>query len=83
MGFNKERVIAIVRLAVMLASSVAGGVGLAVDADALGTIVACGVALVAGVWAWWKNNNVTEGAQLAQDYLDGIKGAPGEGGGAR
>lgn len=73
MDFNKERVIAIVRLAVMLAANVAAGFGLAVDADSLATIVACGVALVAGTWSWWKNNNVTQGAQLAQDYLDGIK----------
>ena len=83
MGFNKERVIAIARLLVMLASTVAGGLGLAVDPDSLGTVVACGVALVAGVWAWWKNNNVTEGAQLAQDFLDGIKGSPIEGGDTR
>lgn len=73
MDFNKERVIAIVRLAVMLAANVSAGFGLAVDADSLATIVACGVALVAGAWSWWKNNNITEGAQLAQDYLDGIK----------
>lgn len=73
-GFTTQRVIAIVRLVVMLVSAVAGGVGLTVDPDALGTIAACGVALVAGVWAWWMNNNVTGAAQLAQDYLEGIRG---------
>lgn len=72
--FTTERVTAIARLVVMLVSSVLGGLGLAVDADSLATIVACGVALAAGVWSWWKNNNVTEAATLAQEYLDGIKG---------
>ena len=71
--FTTERVTAIARLVVMLVSAVLGGMGLAVDADSLATIVACGVALVAGVWSWWKNNNVTEAATLAQDYLNGIK----------
>lgn len=73
MDFTKERIIAIVRLAVMLAANIAAGFGLAIDSDSLATIAACAVALVAGIWSWWKNNNVTEGAQLAQDYLDGIK----------
>lgn len=74
MGFSKQRIVAIVRLLVMLASAVAGGFGLALDPDALGTVVACGVAFVAGVWSWWKNNNLTKAAQAAQEVLDGIKG---------
>lgn len=72
--FTRERIVAIVRLLVMLASAVAGGFGLAIDADSLATIVACGVALVAGVYAWWKNSNITEAATEAQHYLDSIKG---------
>ncbi len=73
-GWTSERVVAVVRLAVTLAASVAGGFCLTVDPDGLATIVACGVALVAGVWSWWKNNNVTKAAQDAQAYLDGIRG---------
>lgn len=72
--FNRERIVAIVRLLVMLASAVAGGFGLTVDPDGLGTVVACGVACIAGVYSWWKNANVTQAAQEAQRYLDGIKG---------
>lgn len=72
-GWGTERVTAIARLAVMLVASVAGGFGLAVDADGLYTVVACAIALAAGVWSWWKNNNVTAAAQTAQEYLDGIK----------
>lgn len=73
--FNRERIVAIVRLVVQLVSLVAGGFGLAIDPDGLGTIVACAVAFVAGVYSWWRNNNVTEAATEAQHYLDSIKGA--------
>lgn len=72
--WTAERISAIARLVVLLASAVAGGFGLTVDPDALGTIAACAVALVAGVWGWWKNNNLTKAAQDAQAYLDAIKG---------
>ena len=72
-GWNSERIMAVVRLMVMLASAVAGGFGLTVDPDGLGTIVACGVACAAGGYSWWKNANVTLAAQEAQRYLDGIK----------
>lgn len=72
--FTRERIVAIVRLLVMLVSAVAGGFGLVIDADGLATIVACGVALVAGVYSWYKNNNVTQAATEAQHYLDSIKG---------
>ena len=65
---------AIIRLVIMLVSAVAGGFGLTIDPDSLGTIVACGVALAAGVYSWWKNANVTEAATEAQRYLDSIKG---------
>lgn len=72
--FTRERIVAIVRLVIMLVSAVAGGFGLTIDPDSLGTIVACGVALAAGVYSWWKNANVTEAATEAQRYLDSIKG---------
>ena len=71
--WTTERVKAIARLAVMLVAAVAGGFGLTVDADALLTIVMCAVALVAGVYSWWKNANLTKAAQEAQEYLDTIK----------
>lgn len=72
--FTRERIVAIIRLVIMLVSAVAGGFGLTIDPDSLGTIVACGVALVAGVYSWWKNANVTKAAAEAQRYLDSIKG---------
>lgn len=72
--WTAERISAIARLVVLLASAVAGGFGLTLDPDSLGTIAACAVALVAGVYSWWRNNNVTEAATEAQHYLDSIKG---------
>lgn len=71
--WNSDRVIAVVRLLAMLAAAVAGGFGLTVDPDSLLTIAMCLIAGVAGVWSWWKNNNVTQAAQDAQAYLDSIK----------
>ena len=71
--FSRERIVAIVRLLVMLVSAVAGGFGLTIDPDALGTIAACAVALAAGVYGWWRNNNLTAAAQDAQAYLDAVK----------
>lgn len=70
---NAERIIAIVRLVVMLVSAVAGGFGLAIDPDSLLTIAMCVVAAISGVVNWWKNNNITSGAQEAQKYLDSLK----------
>lgn len=73
MDFTTERVTAIARLLVTLAAMVAGGVGIALDADALYTVSACALALVASAYSWWKNNNLTEAAAQAQAYLDTIK----------
>ena len=78
MDITTERVTAIARLLVTLAAMVAGGVGIALDADALYTVAACALALVASAYSWWKNNNLTEAAAQAQAYLDTIK----QGGGA-
>ena len=77
-GWTSERITAIVRLAVMLASMVAGGFGLAVDEDSVFTVVMCVVASVAAVYSWWRNNSVTEAAIQAQHYLDAIKKSGGD-----
>lgn len=77
-GWNSQRITAIVRLVVMVVSAIAGGFGLAVDADGLFTVIMCVVAAVAAVWSWWANNNVTKAAQHAQEYLDAIKKGEGD-----
>lgn len=70
---NHERLMALVRLIVPLVVYLAALAGVAVDADLVYCVllIACGI--TATVWAWWKNNNVTEAAQEAQKYLDAIK----------
>ena len=72
-NWTSGRVIAIVRLLVLLIAGVAGGFGLTLDPDSLATIIACLVALVAGIWSWWKNNNLTQAAATAQKYLEEIR----------
>lgn len=72
-GWNAERVKAIIALFVQLFAMVAGGFGLVVDTDGLATIVLCVVAGVMGIANWWFNQNITQAAQVAQEYLDGIK----------
>lgn len=73
-GWNAERLVAVARLACQLVATAAAGFGLAVDAESLATVALCALAAVAGLWSWWKNNNVTAAAQDAQKVLDGIKG---------
>lgn len=77
-GWNAQRVTALVRLAVQVASTVAGGFGLALDADSATTVLLCAVAAASGIYNWWKNQNVTKAAQAAQGYLDEIKKGAGE-----
>lgn len=73
---SKEQVKAIATLGVALFAlalvfAIAFG---AVDADALTGAVAAVLAIGTTVVAWWRNNNVTQAAQDAQQVLDGLKG---------
>lgn len=70
---KKQTIIAFVRLLCTLIASTAAMFGFAMDADALFTGAACVLALVAYIWSWWKNNNVTDAATEAQELLTMIK----------
>jgi uncharacterized membrane protein YfcA len=72
-GWNSERIIALIRLAAMLACGALGGFGLTTDPEALSTVLLVVAAAVVAVYSWWKNANVTKAAQDAQAYLDAIK----------
>lgn len=72
-GWNSQRVAAVVRLLVMLVAAILGGFGIAFDTESVVTIVSFGIAFLMGVYNWWKNNNVTQAAQQAQNYLDAIR----------
>lgn len=72
---SKEQVKAIATLGVALAAlalvfAIAFG---AVDADALTAAVAAVLAIGSTIAAWWRNNNVTQAAQDAQQVLDRLK----------
>lgn len=70
---NTERLVAIVRLIVPLVVAIANMAGYALDAGLVANIAMTVATIAAFVWAWWKNNNVTEAAQIAQEYLDALK----------
>lgn len=70
---NTERLVAIVRLIVPLVVAIADMAGYALDAGLVANIAMTVATIAAFVWAWWQNNNVTEAAQIAQEYLDALK----------
>ena len=70
---NSYRVLAVVRLVVMLAAAVAAAVGHQVDIEILWRVAADVLALGAGVWAWWKNCPITPEAIDAQKYLERLR----------
>lgn len=70
---KKDTLMAFVRLACMLITTGLAMFGITVDADALFVGAMIVLALVAYIWAWWKNNNVTEAATKAQEVLTELK----------
>ena len=70
---KKDTLMAFVRLACMLITTGLAMVGITVDADALFVGAMIVLALAAYIWAWWKNNNVTEAATKAQEVLSELK----------
>lgn len=71
---KKQSIIAFVRLTCMFISSGLALFSVYVDADALFVGAICVIAVIAFIWGWWKNNNVTDGATEAQKVLDNLKG---------
>lgn len=76
---HNERAMAIVRLIVSVVTIINivaaqfGWAPLGLDSELLYTVISGGFAIAASIWAWWKNNNMTEAAQAAQNVLDLIK----------
>lgn len=70
---NSESIKPIAVLIVTVAVNIANVAGYAIDADLWINIVLSGLSLVAVGYSWWKNQNVTIAAQMAQDYLDELK----------
>ena len=76
---NSERVSAIVRLAVMavlmvnMILTMLGKNPIPFDEAEITEWLTVAAAGISAIWSWWKNNNVTEAAQAAQDTLDALK----------
>ena len=70
---KKQTLMAFIRLACSLITTGLALYGVSVDADALFVLAMIVVALVAYIWSWWKNNNVTDAATEAQKILEELK----------
>ena len=70
---KKQTLMAFIRLACSLVATGLALYGVSVDADALFVLAMIVVALVAYIWSWWKNNNVTSAATEAQKVLEELK----------
>ena len=64
---------AVVRLLCTIVCGVAALAGACLDVDVVVEGVACALALACALWSWWRNNNVTEAAQVAQRVLDAVR----------
>lgn len=72
-NLNSQTIVAFARLAVTLILSVAAVFGWALNWELVYNVIVSALGLAMLVWAWWRNNNVTEAAQEAQLLLDEIK----------
>ena len=76
-----ERAMAFVRLIVSIVTIVNviaaqfGWQPLGIDGEMAYNAVSSIAAVITMVWAWWKNNNVTEAAIAGQKVIDELKNA--------
>lgn len=70
---KKQTLMAFIRLACSLITTGLALYGVSVNADALFVLAMIVVALVAYIWSWWKNNNVSAAATEAQKVLEELK----------
>lgn len=70
---SKERILATVRAASILITTIAAYWGYVWDADQIYQVVTTILAVFAIMWGYWKNNNWTEFAAQAQQLLNTLK----------
>ena len=70
---TKERLLAVVRLAVPTVVSILALWGISVDADVLIQVCSVCISFIAWVYSWWKNNNLTTHAIAAQQVKDAMR----------
>ena len=69
----KQLAKAIVRFIVAPLFAILTAVGINMDVELATTILTSALTFVSFIWAWWKNNNVTTAAQIANDIQLGLK----------
>lgn len=70
---NVERIKAVATIIVTAAVNVANVLGYAMDAEPWLNATLSVISVVAIIYSWWKNNNVTEAAQQGQLVIDTLK----------
>lgn len=68
-----ERAKAVASIAITAGANIANVVGFAVDAEPFVTAVTSVISAGAIVWAWWRNNNITEAAMVGDALTTEIK----------
>lgn len=46
---------------------------LQISDEQVGDFITLAFTISSAIWTWWKNNNITQEALEAQDYLDDLK----------
>ena len=72
---NVERIKAVATIVITAVVNIANVYGYAVDADMWVNVALSVISAASILYAWWKNQNVTDEAIKAQEYLDGLKAA--------
>ncbi|RSX53927.1 phage lysis protein [Bifidobacterium goeldii] len=78
-GLNTERVKSIVLLLVQLFSVVQTGLSiggisqLPFTTDQVSTAITGVIAVATSIWAWWRNNSITEAGYSGKQLTNGIK----------
>lgn len=75
-NIDKGTVIRTVILVLALVNQVLTVLGinpLPIEEGNLDLLISTAWTIVAAIWSWWKNNNITQEAIQAQVYLDDLK----------
>ena len=70
---TKEQIKAVVSMVALCAVNVAAQRGVALDADAITSVLLAVLTVAVTLWACWKNHNLTPAAEMAQRFLDSMK----------
>lgn len=73
MNTKTERIKAIVTIVITAAVNIANVYGYAIDAEPIVTGALSVLSAASIIYAWWKNQNVTDAAVEGQKVIDSIK----------